>query len=115
MECTIMDTHQQNVLDYLLSSEKDRVYNFERGKPISNKLITKYSTKQTDYGLQKYELKEKRSIAWVDLDRNKALAQAFKRDTKQPPLTNNLLSKSMPIHIQSPTAGLRALKQFKAC
>ena len=54
-----MDTSQQIVLDYLLSSEKgeilkrngeelkklkigDKTYNFERGKPISKRLITTF-------------------------------------------------------------------------
>ena len=58
IDYTIMDTSQQIVLDYLLSSEKgeilkrngeelkklkigDKTYNFERGKPISKRLITK--------------------------------------------------------------------------
>ena len=75
IEYTIMDTSQQIVLDYLLSSEQgeilkrngqelkklkigDKTYNFERGKPISKRLITKFNkiTKfqiQADNGLQK--------------------------------------------------------------
>ena len=75
IEYTIMDTSQQIVLDYLLSSEKgeilkrngeelkklkigEKTYNFERGKPISKRLITKFNkiTKfqiQADNGLQK--------------------------------------------------------------
>ena len=60
IEYTIMDTSQQIVLDYLLSSEQgeilkrngqelkklkigDKTYNFERGKPISKRLITKFN------------------------------------------------------------------------
>ena len=75
IDYTIMDTSQQIVLDYLLSSEKgeilkrngeelkklkigEKTYNFERGKPISKRLITKFNkiTKfqiQADNGLQK--------------------------------------------------------------
>ena len=57
---TIMDTSQQIVLDYLLSSEKgeivkrngqelkklkigEKTYNFGRGKPISKRLITNFN------------------------------------------------------------------------
>ena len=60
MGYTIMDTSQQIVLDYLLSSEQgeilkrngqelkklkigEKTYNFERGKPISKRLITKFN------------------------------------------------------------------------
>ena len=60
IEYTIMDASQQIVLDYLLSSEQgeilkrngqelkklkigDKTYNFERGKPISKRLITKFN------------------------------------------------------------------------
>ena len=42
----------------------DKTYNFERGKPISKRLITKFNKiKQT----------MKRGIRWVNLDKNKAL------------------------------------------
>ena len=70
IEYTIMDASQQIVLDYLLSSEQgeilkrngqelkklkigDKTYNFERGKPISKRLITKFNKIKADYGLQK--------------------------------------------------------------
>ena len=60
IDYTIVDTSQQIVLDYLLSSEKgeilkrngqelkklkigERTYNFGRGKPISKRLITKFN------------------------------------------------------------------------
>ena len=85
-----MDTSQQIVLDYLLSSEKgeilkrngeelkklkigDKTYNFERGKPISKRLITKFNKIRQTMDYKKYELKEKRGIRWVNLDKNKAL------------------------------------------
>ena len=90
IEYTIMDTSQQIVLDYLLSSEKgeilkrngeelkklkigDKTYNFERGKPISKRLITKFNKIRQTMDYKKYELKEKRGIRWVNLDKNKAL------------------------------------------
>ena len=91
IDYTIMDTSQQIVLDYLLSSEKgeilkrngeelkklkigDKTYNFERGKPISKRLITKFNKIRQTMDYKKYELKEKRGIRWVNLDKNKALA-----------------------------------------
>ena len=90
IDYTIMDTSQQIVLDYLLSSEKgetlkrngeelkklkigDKTYNFERGKPISKRLITKFNKIRQTMDYKKYELKEKRGIRWVNLDKNKAL------------------------------------------
>ena len=90
IDYTTMDTSQQIVLDYLLSSEKgeilkrngeelkklkigDKTYNFERGKPISKRLITKFNKIRQTMDYKKYELKEKRGIRWVNLDKNKAL------------------------------------------
>ena len=90
MEYTIMDTSQQIVLDYLLSSEQgeilkrngqelkklkigEKTYNFERGKPISKRLITKFNKIRQTMDYKKYEPKEKRGIRWVNVDKNKAL------------------------------------------
>ena len=81
IDYTIMDTSQQIVLDYLLSSEKgeilkrngeelkklkigDKTYNFERGNPISKRLITKFNKIRQTMDYKKYELKEKRGIRW---------------------------------------------------
>ena len=81
---------QQIVLDYFLSSEKgeilkrngeelkklkigEKTYNFERGKPISKRLITKFNKIRQTMDYKKYELKEKRGIRWVNLGKNKAL------------------------------------------
>ncbi len=90
IDYTIMDTSQQIVLDYLLSSEQgeilkrngqelkklkigDKTCNFERGKPISKRLITKFNKIKQTMDYKKYELKEKKGIRWVNLDKNKAL------------------------------------------
>ena len=81
---------QQIVLDYFFSSEKgeilkrngeelkklkigEKIYNFERGKPISKRLITKFNKIRQTMDYKKYELKEKRGIRWVNLGKNKAL------------------------------------------
>ena len=90
MEYTIMDTSQQIVLDYLLSSEQgeilkrngqelkklkigEKTYDFERGKPISKRLIPKFNKIRQTMDYKKYEPKEKRGITWVNVDKNKAL------------------------------------------
>ena len=90
IDYTIMAHSQQIVLDYLLSSEKgeilkrngeelkklkigDKTYNFERGKLLSKILNTKFNKIRQTMDYKKYELKEKRGIRWVNLDKNKAL------------------------------------------
>lgn len=94
-----MDASQQIVLDYLLSSEKgeilkhieteweeikklkigDKTYNFERNKPIPNRLETKFNKIRQTMDYKRYELKEKRGIRWINLDKNKALTGMQKR------------------------------------
>ena len=90
MEYTIMDTSQQIVLDYLLSSEQgemlkrngqelkklkigEKTYDFERGNPISKRLIPKFKKIRQTMDYKKYEPKEERGIRWVNVDKNKAL------------------------------------------
>ena len=87
---TIMAHSQQIVLDYLLSSEQgeilkrngqelkklkigDKTYNFERWKPLSKILNTKFNKIRQTMDYKTYELKEKRGIRWVNLDKNKTL------------------------------------------
>ena len=74
-------------LDYFLSSEKgeiverngqelkigEKTYNFERGKPIPKVLNIKLNKIRQTMDYKKYELKEKRGIRWVNLDKNKTL------------------------------------------
>ena len=92
-----MDASQQIVLDSLLSSEKgeilkrngeeikklkigDKTYNFERNKPITNRLKTKFNKIRQTMDYKRYELKEKRGIIrWINLDKNKALTGIQKR------------------------------------
>ena len=50
-----------------------------RGKPISKRLITKFNKIRQTIDYKKYELKEKRGIRWVNLDKNKALTGIQKR------------------------------------
>jgi hypothetical protein len=80
----IKDTKQQTVLDYLLASEQgeinnkklkigEKTYNFDRNKPLSKRLITKFNKIKQTIDYKKYELKEKRDIKWVNLDKSKAL------------------------------------------
>ena len=85
-----MERSDQIVLDYILSSETgeilkqngrelkklkigDKTYNFERNKPITNRLKTKFNKIRQTMDYKRYELKEKRDIRWINLDKNKAL------------------------------------------
>ena len=84
IESTITNSSQEVVLDYLLASQKgeinnkklkigDKTYNFERNKPLSQILTTKFNKIKQTMDYKKYELKEKRGLKWVNLDKNKAL------------------------------------------
>ena len=92
----IMNTSDQIVLDYILSSETgerlkrngeelkklkkgEKTYNFERNKPITNRLKTKFNKIRQTMDYKRYELKEKRGIRWINLDKNKALTGIQKR------------------------------------
>ena len=87
---TIMDRSDRNVLDYLLSSEQGEInkkklkigeknYNFERNKPLTQRLKTKFNKIRQTIDYKKFELKEKRNLKWVNLDKNKALTGIQKR------------------------------------
>ena len=96
IEHNIMNTSDQIVLDYILSSETgeilkrngeelkklkigEKTYNFERNKPITNRLKTKFNKIRQTMDYKRYELKEKRGIRWINLDKNKALTGIQKR------------------------------------
>ena len=90
IEDNIMDASQQIVLDYLLSSKMgeinnkkikigDKTYNFERNKPITDRLKRKFNKIRQTMDYKRYELKEKRDIRWTNLDKNKALTGIQKR------------------------------------
>ena len=90
IEHTIMESHHQNVLDYLLSSEMgeinnkklkigEKTYNFERNKPLTQRLKTKFNKIRQTMDYKKFELKEKRDKRWVSLDKNRALTGIQKR------------------------------------
>ena len=96
IDYTIMERSQQIVLDYLLSSEQgeilkrngeelkklkigDKTYNFERNKPITDRLKRKFNKIRQTMDYKRYELKEKRGIRWINLDKNKALTGIQKR------------------------------------
>ena len=96
IEHNIMNTSDQIVLDHILSSETgeilkrngeelkklkigEKTYNFERNKPITNRLKTKFNKIRQTMDYKRYELKEKRGIRWINLDKNKALTGIQKR------------------------------------
>ena len=83
IEHNIMNTSDQIVLDYILSSETGEIlkrngeelkklkigeksYNFERNKPITNRLKTKFNKIRQTMDYKRYELKEKRGIRWIN-------------------------------------------------
>ena len=94
---TIMTSHsEQIVLDYLLTSEKgeilkengrelkklkigDKTYNYDKTKPLTDRLKRKLTTVKQTMGYKKYELETKRGIKWTRLDKNKALVSIQKR------------------------------------
>ena len=96
IEYTIMERSNQIVLDYLLSSEQgeilkrngeelkklkigDKTYNFERNKPITDRLKRKFNKIRQTMDYKRYELKEKRGIRWINVDKNKALTGIQKK------------------------------------
>ena len=86
-----MDSSDKTVLDYLISSEKgeirnnrklkigEKTYNFKRNEPLTQRLKTKFNTIKRTMDYKNYELKEKRGIRWVNLDKNKTLRGIQKR------------------------------------
>ena len=110
---TMMDDTDKTVLDYLLSSEQgeinnkklkigEKTYNFQRNKPLTQRLKTQFNKIR-----QTIELKEKRGKKWVDLDKNKALI-GIQKDTRQQSPTNSQRSISN-IKVQ----GVKALQYLK--
>ena len=92
----MVENSERFVLDFILSSNKgeilkrgdgelkklridDKVYNFDRGKPLSKTLKIKFNKLKQTMDYKKYELKEKRGIRWVNLDKNKTLTGIQKK------------------------------------
>ena len=123
-----MDTSQQIVLDYLLSSEQgeilkrngeelkklkigDKTYNFEGNKHTTDRLKRKFNKIRHTIDYKRYELKEKTGIRWINLDKTKH-SQEYKRDTKQPSPTNNLPSRTIHHLMPSATSRSKASRQY---
>ena len=128
---TIMTSHsEQIVLDYLLTSEKveilkengrklkklkigEKTYNYDKTKPLTDRLKRKLKTVKQTMGYNKYELETKRGIRWTRIDKNEALISIQKRfKLKQTSPKNNLLSTIMSIPIPSATSKSKASKPF---
>ena len=92
----MVESSEQFVIDYLITSQQgeivkqngrelkklkigDRTYNFDRGKPLTDRLKTKLNKVKRTIEYKKHELKEKRGKTWVDLDKNKTLIGIQKR------------------------------------
>ena len=128
IEYAIMDTSQQIVLDYLLSSEQgeilkrngqelkklkigEKTYNFERETPISKRLITKFNKIRQTMDYKSMNWKRREALDGSILTRTKH-SQVSKWDTMQPPPTNKLLSKVMSIRMPSQMSGLEASRYY---
>lgn len=79
-----MERLDRNVMDYLLSTEQgvinnkklkigEKAYKFERNKPLTQRLKTKFNKIRQTIDYKKFELKEKRGLRWINLDKNKTL------------------------------------------
>jgi len=79
-----MERLDRNVMDYLLSTEQgvinnkklkigEKAYKFERNKPLTQRLKTKFNKIWQTIDYKKFELKEKRGLRWINLDKNKTL------------------------------------------
>ena len=92
----MVENSERVVLDFILSSKKgeilkrgdrelkklridDKVYNFDRGKPLSKTLKIKFNKLKQTMDSKNYESKEKRGIRWVNLDKNKTLTGIQKK------------------------------------
>ena len=117
---------QETVLDYLLASQKgeinnkklkigDKTNNFERNKPISQRLTTKFNKIKQTMDYKKYELKEKRGLKWVNLDKNKALTgiqMRFKATTTDEQSAFKNYTNSFAIN-NNRVRGVKALQYLK--
>ena len=97
IDYTIMtERSQQIVLDYLLTSQKgeivkrngqelkklkigEKTFNYERGKPLTDRLKRKLNKVKQTMDYKKYELKEKKGYKWINLEQKKDLIGIQKR------------------------------------
>ena len=92
----MVERSEQLVIDYLITSQQgeivkqngrelkklkigDRTYNFDRGKALTDRLKKKLKKVKQTIEYKKHELKEKRGLKWVNLDKNEALKGIQKR------------------------------------
>ena len=92
----MVERSEQFVIDYLITSQQgeivkqngrelkklkigDRTYNFDRGKALTDRLKKKLKKVKQTIEYKKHELKEKRGLKWVNLDKNEALKGIQKR------------------------------------
>ena len=92
----MVERSEQFVIDCLLTSQQgeivkqngrelkkvkigERTYNFDRGKARTDRLKKKLNKVKQTIEYKKHELKEKRGLKWVNLDKNKTLTGIQKR------------------------------------
>ena len=120
------------VLDYILTSEEgeiikkdgretkklkigDKTYNYDRGKPLTDRLKKRLTTVRQSIGFKKYELENRLNVRWTNLDKNRALTGIQKRykatiTEEQSAFKNYVYSYSLTgIRVQ----GIKALQYLK--
>ena len=88
-----------DVIDYLLKSNKGEIlergdrelsklkigettYNFNKNKPITDRLKKKLNKVKSTIDYKRYELVEKKNTIWLNVDKNKAL-KSYQKSLKQ--------------------------------
>ena len=61
----------------------ERTYNYNKNKPITDRLKKKLNKVKSTIGYKRYELVKKKNIIWLNVDKNKALTILPKKDLKQ--------------------------------
>ena len=91
----MVESSEKNVIDYLLSSNREEVvkkngrdtnfikigekqYRYDKTKPISDRLETKLNKVKKNFDYTRHELVEKKDAKWLNVDKNKALIQIHK-------------------------------------
>lgn len=114
----------QSALDYLLTSQQgevvrkklkigEKTYNYDRNKPLTDRLTRKLKEVRKTIDYKRYELEHKRDARWVRLDKNKTLTGIQKRykatvGEDQPALKNYAYSYSIS---DIKVKGIKALQQ----
>ena len=95
----MVEGSEGDVIDYLLKSNKGEIlkrgdrelnklkigettYNYNKNKPITDRLKKKLNKVKSTIDYKRYELVEKKHIIWLNVDKNKAL-KSYQKSLKQ--------------------------------